>query len=133
MSLSMILCCSRSCVPGILLASLPQNVVRKPNSSRIAFSLKVPFSYWKNREQKSDAADILGVYIIYQIVDRSALSQWSQKELETLPCYPTTQRRKGVPWLWHRRLLAQRQTAAQWYILATKGFGVAERAKIVVA
>lgn len=93
-------------MPGVLLASLPQNVVRKPNSSRIAFSLKVPFSYWKNRGQKSDAADILGVYIIYQIVDHSALSQWSQKELETLPCYPTTQRRKGVTWLWHRSLLA---------------------------
>lgn len=40
-------------MPLVLLACLPQNVVRKPNSSRIAFSLKVPFSYWKEKEQKS--------------------------------------------------------------------------------
>ena len=90
-------------MPRVLRISLLLNVVRKPNSSRIAFSLKVLFPSATGKIAKiSDAADILGVYIIYQIVGHSALSQWSRKELATLPCSPKTPRRKGVTWLWHR-------------------------------
>ena len=76
-------------MPRVLRISLLLNVVRKPNSSRIAFSLKVLFPSATGKIAKiSDAADILGVYIIYQIVGHSALSQWSRKELAALPCSP---------------------------------------------
>ena len=111
----MILCCWGSCMPRVLRISLLLNVVRKPNSSRIAFSLKVLFPSATGKIAKiSDAADILGVYIIYQIVGHSALSQWSRKELATLPCSPKTPRRKGVTWLWHRPALEENSGGPLW-------------------
>lgn len=40
---------NRSHMSGVPLVPLPQNVVRKPDSSRIAISLQVPF--WKVQKQ----------------------------------------------------------------------------------
>lgn len=74
--------------------------------------LELPSAYkfpsGRSKSKISDAADILGVYIIYQIVGHLALSWWSQKELTTLPYYPQNMKREGVSWHWPRGLLAHR-------------------------
>jgi hypothetical protein len=109
-------------MPGVQLVPLPQNVVRKPDSSRIAISLKVPSGGTKSKI--SDAADILGVYIIYQIVGHLALSWWSQKELAALPFYPQNMKREGCYLaLAQSPAGTQSQTAAQWYIWPQKALG----------
>lgn len=95
--------------------------------------LELPSAPGRIREQICDAADILGVYIIFQIGDHWALSPWSQKELAALPCHPKTRRRKGVTWLWPRDLLALTVKQQHNGTFGCRGFGVVERAKIVVA
>lgn len=111
----------------------PSHRVWLENPTLLELPSAYKFPSGRSKSKISDAADVLGVCIIYQIVGHLALSWWSQKELTALPYYPHNMKREGVTWRWPRGLLANGGKQQHNGTLATKGFGMAKTAKIVVA
>lgn len=76
------------------LAALPASIppTERGQKSRLSGSgLQLLSSPWKPRAKIAGAADILGVYVIYQTLGCSALSPRSRKELAVLPAAPKPQ------------------------------------------
>lgn len=101
----------------------------------VLLELPSPYKFPAGRtgSRISDAVDILGVYVIYQIVGHLALSWWSRGINSPPLLSPKYEEGRvllgiGPEACWHTE-----SNSSTMVHLATKGFGMAKRAKIVVA